>query len=346
MRDEESILAAIEANPDQEPMFLVYADLLADRGHPRAELIRAQHDLASAPFGPRVDGLRRRITNLFEDHRDDLLGALTDFETPRDRDPASAFTWRLGFIDEARFSFDYRRYASLPAHYEVDRRFRNEVGLRALATHPSGRFCRRIEIGRSTTAQGEEYGPTLEALHQYAPLCLRELAFDAPGAHLPLGSLESSKRKLRTLTITATSVNLGTLNLPFLRALTLQVADVTCRFGQLDLPRLAELTMTAPQDEAITFALRPRRLTALTITESQRLDTVIERLIASEQLARLKYLSLGGVLSADASALLARHGKAFAHLESFALQLGFSNENLRGLHRVIPNFWVNGARPL
>ncbi len=67
---EADLLAAIAETPDAEEPRLVYADLLAERGDPRGELMHLQLKLAK-----REDAaLRRRERALIEEHHDRLLG--------------------------------------------------------------------------------------------------------------------------------------------------------------------------------------------------------------------------------------------------------------------------------
>jgi uncharacterized protein (TIGR02996 family) len=82
MSDEEALLAAIAAHPEEDTPRLAYADWLDENDQPaRAEFIRLQIELATltAGFdscGPRFDELHRRERELLAAHRADILGSL------------------------------------------------------------------------------------------------------------------------------------------------------------------------------------------------------------------------------------------------------------------------------
>jgi uncharacterized protein (TIGR02996 family) len=70
MNDEAALFNAILAEPDNEALRLVYADLMEERGEPRAEFIRVQCSLARKAPGRRgVPALQQRERELLARHR-------------------------------------------------------------------------------------------------------------------------------------------------------------------------------------------------------------------------------------------------------------------------------------
>src|SRR3954452_1713404 len=102
MSDEDALLSAIAAHPEEDTPRLMYADWLDEHGKPRrAEFIRVQIELARLEHLPRaaldrhVD-LFRRNQELIDGHRAELLGAAF---------PASAgVEFRRGFAGEVTLS--------------------------------------------------------------------------------------------------------------------------------------------------------------------------------------------------------------------------------------------------
>jgi uncharacterized protein (TIGR02996 family) len=103
MTDEEALLAAIIANPDDDLPRLVYADWLDENGQPdRAEFIRVQIELAHKPGD---DGERIRVT----ERQTELLAkcAKTWSKPIRELCPGAGFTYRRGFIEQVRTEHRY-----------------------------------------------------------------------------------------------------------------------------------------------------------------------------------------------------------------------------------------------
>lgn len=98
MTDEESFLAAIFANPDDDAPRLMYADWLTERGNPRGEFIRVQIEM-SRPQDRRSEvyrGLRGREAELRIRHRNEWLGCPTR--------RMKGCTFRRGFVETVRIS--------------------------------------------------------------------------------------------------------------------------------------------------------------------------------------------------------------------------------------------------
>src|SRR4051794_3229291 len=98
MTQEDALLRAIRAEPEDDWPRLVYADWLEERGDPRAEFIRAQCALAGLPpADPRRPGLEARAQELLREHHArwvepvcSLLGV-----------PDAWVTFRRGFVERA-----------------------------------------------------------------------------------------------------------------------------------------------------------------------------------------------------------------------------------------------------
>jgi uncharacterized protein (TIGR02996 family) len=101
MSDDEALLAAIAAHPEEDTPRLVYADWLDEHGQPvRAEFIRVQVAIAQKDHLPRailnrhVD-LFKRNQELIDNHRAELLGPLAGLSTGRD---GARVEFRRGFL--------------------------------------------------------------------------------------------------------------------------------------------------------------------------------------------------------------------------------------------------------
>jgi len=104
MSDEDALLAAIAAHPDEDTPRLAYADWLQEHDqHIRAEFIRLQIDIAHKETLPRVlqnryVDLWKRQQELLDNHRAELLGRLTCLRE------AEGYEFRRGFVSEMRTS--------------------------------------------------------------------------------------------------------------------------------------------------------------------------------------------------------------------------------------------------
>lgn len=112
MSDEEALLAAIIANPDEDTPRLVFADWLDENGQPdRAEFIRLQIERASTPG--LVNEVRQRLltreTTLLSRYRKEWLRPFQKLLQPK------TCKFQRGFVDyvEAEASFYLRSAAEL-----------------------------------------------------------------------------------------------------------------------------------------------------------------------------------------------------------------------------------------
>jgi uncharacterized protein (TIGR02996 family) len=105
MSDEDALLAAIAAHPDEDTPRLAYADWLDEHGrHTRAEFVRVQIDVAAKETLPRVLQNRhvdvwKRNQELIDHHWDDILGPPADVLRT-----AARVEFRRGFVSEVTVS--------------------------------------------------------------------------------------------------------------------------------------------------------------------------------------------------------------------------------------------------
>ncbi len=97
MSDENALLSAIAAHPDDDTVRLAYADWLDEHGQPiRAEFIRVQIDIAQKERLPRAElnrhvALFERNQELIDNHCGELLGPLAAL-------PGECVQFRRGFV--------------------------------------------------------------------------------------------------------------------------------------------------------------------------------------------------------------------------------------------------------
>ena len=203
--------ATIAAQPDDAGAYSVLADWLVDRGHPRGELIALQ---LSAEADPALaDAAERHL----REHAARLLGPLEPFALVRDGSNDHAFTWRRGFIDRARLS------------YNEDNRQRGQTRtslvemLRVLLGHPSGRCVRALALGVNGTATNVTLDAPIGVLATERPGELRELLLgdfeqeDAEMSWYQVGNVApiwAALPRLRRIVVRGGSFELGTIIAP------------------------------------------------------------------------------------------------------------------------------------
>src|SRR5829696_8618990 len=112
MSDEDALLAAIQAHPEEDTPRLMYADWLDEHGKPRrAEFIRVQIELSRLEHLPRAElnrhvPLYRRNQELLDNHRAELLG--TPLPTAAEIEFRRGFAWEVAL---SVFHFYQRRGA-------------------------------------------------------------------------------------------------------------------------------------------------------------------------------------------------------------------------------------------
>ncbi len=223
--------AALEArlleDPSDANTWMVYGDLLQKRGDPRGELAALQQaadaERAANPRGR--GGAMLALTKHFAKHVPALLGALGKHVADVRELAKPPFFWKHGFIYRAELgSFDAGARTTDP-----------EATVRELTSHPSGRFLAELAVKARDL---EQASGVLTAIAQVAPPGLQELDFHARAELGDLGELWPRLPRLRRLSLTARSFEVGTLNVP---------AVQRARFLALSLsPRCVETIATAP----------------------------------------------------------------------------------------------------
>src|SRR5262245_59139867 len=118
--DEQALLAAVIAHPDEDTPRLMYADWLDEHGQPaRPEFIRPQIEATRCPPGDsKAKALRARVVELVKQHRKEWTDGITGGVFVR------------GFLTAARFSNlkeFCRKAAKLCAQDPISRRLRQRV---------------------------------------------------------------------------------------------------------------------------------------------------------------------------------------------------------------------------
>lgn len=112
MSDEDALLNAIAAHPEEDTPRLMYADWLDENGQPlRAEFIRVQIDVSRIEQLPRIElnpyvNLFKRNQELIENHRTELLGSLRRLPADAGIEFHRGFAWEVTL---SAFHFNQRR---------------------------------------------------------------------------------------------------------------------------------------------------------------------------------------------------------------------------------------------
>ncbi|MFT3706928.1 MAG: TIGR02996 domain-containing protein [Archangium sp.] len=133
-KDEDELLAAIVAAPDDSSRRLVYADLLAERGDPLAELIRLQ---LSDENNPRIADILRANWSTF-------AGELAPY--------AGAHSFRRGFVERVSMTIaafakhGERLFSKYPLHELEIRQQYTPKQLEQLAKAPGLRLVKKLRL--------------------------------------------------------------------------------------------------------------------------------------------------------------------------------------------------------
>lgn len=328
--------------------FLVYSDWLQAAGNPRGALIAVQHRLASLPAGdPARAALEAEERALLDAHREALLGPLAAI------DPAYLqLEWHLGFIRGARIHRTGYIDAQLPLAEEV---------LWHLLDEERAPFLERLTLGLIEWGdQDNQAVVTLLQDPPFAPPPLRVLRIGAFGGDdlfdrgeidisrawlAPLTRLSALYPRLEELELTGRLNGrmpgdrlFGDLELPSLRRFTFRTGGLPVEhleeLRRARWPRLESLDLwfgdedyggTCTVDDVLPLldgrAALPPSLVRLGLRNASFADALVEPLLASPLLPRLRALDLSlGVLTDDGAALLARGRDRLAHLERLDLR--------------------------
>jgi len=239
-RLEQAVLDA----PDDKSRWRVYSDWLQGEGDPRGELMALQIQLETK----RDAKLSKRAGAILEQHAAALLGPLRAHPTTLDGKDKPVATWRRGFIDSLRISYNsYARDGQPPIDVP---KWLSEV-----LEHPSAVFVREIVLAEYNTGDWDKkrsssqvYQHLTDQIVDAAPRALERLVvgeYEFPDeteiSWTWLGSVGGIWKvcpKLKSLTMQGGSIALGTIDAPSLTELTL-------RTGGLPGPALKSLAAAA-----------------------------------------------------------------------------------------------------
>lgn len=219
----ESLEARLAEDPMDREAAMVYGDLLQRRGDPRGELVAlqlaAEAERVESPraANPRARNAQTAVGKYFAKHAAALLGPLAA-HVKDVRDPSvPPFVWRAGFIHRL----------------QLDAGDRGAIA-REVLRHPSGQLLVELAVKADDR---EAAVAVLDAVRANPPRALQELDLFAR-ADLELGDLWGSIPRVRRLSLTARSFELGKLAMP---------AVQRARFFGLALsPRCMHAIATAP----------------------------------------------------------------------------------------------------
>jgi uncharacterized protein (TIGR02996 family) len=314
------LLAGIAANPAVADGYLVYADWLQQKRHPRGELIALQ----SARGASGDKKLLAAEAALLEKYPKLAPPRCTDAARKvRKKHPDFATTvlrWENGFIASARL-----------AHFFSEQNFTIRELLVELLEHPAGRFLRRLELGIRGDVNGVvSYVDALAELARLAPPSLRslsvveapreapQLAFSELG---PLDAVLAAMPSLETLQLAGQNFSFGKAALRGLKHLVVVTTEPSAVQSLVDarFPALESLELDCGENVVDPAALATLSsgaflpsLKHLALVRTQSTELVVQHLAKSALLPKLKTLSLAGGTLSEPDALT---GAAFAHLE-------------------------------
>ena len=199
MSDEDALLAAIDANPDEDTPRLVYADWLDEHDQPiRAEFIRVQVEVVRVETQERIVldqhiDLFRRQHHLLENHRAELLGRLSVL--PKE----TLFEFERGFVSEITLDWGpfHQHRAVIAAAVPLPRTIVQDTAARVRTMLGFGRPATTLEddaylvaaIGTIPERTFEErslarIGPALESLPFHSFSWPRLTGLDVSGCRL------------------------------------------------------------------------------------------------------------------------------------------------------------------
>jgi uncharacterized protein (TIGR02996 family) len=283
-REEDALIAAVCADPDDDAPRLVYADWLDDHDQPeRAELIRVELEIERLPVDdPGRRPLVWRARELLYHHQNDFSARL-----PRAVQHFTPF-FRRGFV--ARIYGTATRFikdgAAIVRSVPVEQAdlFNIEGRIADLAATPALAHLRRLRFDRT------EDPDTINLLDSPHLTRLTHLDLDCAALYAPGARRLAKKKRLAQLT----SLRPGRLDGPGLRAL-------------LRSPHLANLTSLDLQNndigpggiDALTEAKQLDRLTCLSLDYAGPTLRGIERLAAWPRMEHLTSLNLGSCFFGD-----------------------------------------------
>jgi uncharacterized protein (TIGR02996 family) len=317
---------AIEADPDDEAAYLVYADWLQAQGDPRGELIALQ--AAGKDTKKKVAA---------------FLTGIEDMAKTHDRDKKPGFTWRWGFIQKLRVAHDYFSHDD-----EAGQKYVLAEALARALAHPSLRFLTELEVGLNRPDGESVYQDVVDVLAKKGPTTLRALHladFEYPHGiemswtHLgKLGKLWPRFPQLRELIVQGGDFELGAIKLPELRSASFRTGGLKKKslaaITDAEWPKIEELEIWFGEDEygsdiqvkhvAPLLAAKLPALRSLGLMNAPFTNELVAMVAGSKLLKQLTSLDLSmGTMSDEGAAELVAHRAAFAHLEELDVSDNF-----------------------
>ena len=348
----DELLEAIAADPSQAGMYLVYADWLQDKRHPRGQLIALQAARAERPTDKALLAAEKALLQKYPKLAPEKCG-LCAVPSRRKLPPyaTSELRWQYGFIESARL-----------CRFLPEQAFTIRELLVELLEHPAARFLRRLELGVRLREDGVvSYADALTELARLAPKSLRslsvveappdaaELAFSTLG---PVDEMLAAMPNLEVLQLGGQEVSFGTRRLGGLKRLRLVTTEPAAVKSLVDgdFPSLEQLELDcgdAPLDLAAARRLfndaRMPTLRHLALVRTARTDELVKLLVQSPLMRRLETLSLanGHLTTTD---LLVKHASAFAALKTLDLSNNELSAAPKALLALFPSAVVGAQR--
>ena len=331
----EALERELEAHPDDEKRWLVYADWLQAEGDLRGELITRQHRVAATSS---ADVARDDAFQVFVDeHLEQLFPGCADELRGGGQVPELALEWRHGFVVGATLSaLNRERAVNL-----------GELAQRLLPL-PVCRFLKRLSFGLNHDvtqygARTNDYGPVVNALISRPELQrLEHLEFglqepdidedsNEPEALHGWGDLSAlwpHVPRLRALRVKGSGGVLGVLDLPELRSATLELEGLEPEvFSEVIAARWPKLERFELWDQGEAVELEPLLhvlsavpLTQLSLPFTEQAGALFRQLLGTPLLKRLRAIELrDAALPLSALEFLKENLDAFRHLERLDL---------------------------
>lgn len=255
MADEEEFLRAIRRDPDDDTLRLVFADLLEEQGDPRAELIRAQLELADHRNSG-DEALKARERELVETLADNCVRDLSGFGV-------KSVEFSRGLVDSVTAQGD-----------------RFPEGLRTL--NRWGPAVRRLQWRGLPRAADAVLQRVLQS------------PFLATLLHLDLGGNQMGRRGLKTLAASRRLSQLQTLNLSGNQLGGQGIQDLlAAKELKLTVLELASNNLAAFDVAALAEWPGCRTIHTLDLSDNHMSDEGLRRLSRGRRLGALRHLDIG-----------------------------------------------------
>ncbi len=345
---------AIRENPTNLQNYLVYGDVLQERGDPRGELMALQH---ARLLNPQDKRLRGAETAFIAEEQEALLGQLVENLDSLHLD------WHMGFIRSARVFGG----ASLSKRRPLER------VLEELFDHPSSVFLEELCLGSFRWRRQTEL-TAAELLEGFAERFsgLRSLFLfdDSVEREGDVGGLFGPDCRLEVLSVSG-ALGLGaSIEAPGLRELHLHHAEEEDMQASLEalasseLAGMESLSLWCPdgtEADEIWPALVNKKLRTLRVWNLEDGLPIVDKLLASSQLEQLEILDMSGCgLDGSAARTLLRSRGKLENLRQLWLDgnhlgegdreaLAREYSNLRAeeqlpVDEVLP-YWSDGEEP-